>query len=168
MKQLNFSLGIFLFIGLTYAQAQVISQTEELDITRIEKKAKLDARTDFDISKRLTWGVGSTLSGVAAGLSGYLVFIRDLTDLEDYTLILVSTGLALVSGPFLASIIIDVNLPETRQMEVANEGERYRYVYRSKYISEIKKHRLIYSLASPVVAVATLFGLLNVIGGFGS
>ncbi|MCH8013162.1 MAG: hypothetical protein IIA61_14685 [Candidatus Marinimicrobia bacterium] len=153
MKQLNFSLVILLFIGITYAQAQVISQNEELDITQIEEKAKVDARTDFDLSKRLTWGVGSALSG-------FLSLFATFSELEDHPVILVPMGLVLVSGPFIASKIIDVALPDTRQTQLANESERYRSVYRSKYISEIKKHRLTYSLVSPVACVVTGLGLL--------
>ena len=164
MKQLNFSLVILLFIGVTYAQAQVISQTEELDITQIEEKAKVDARTDFDISKRLTWGAGSALSG-------FLSLFATFSELEDHPVILVPMGLALVSGPFIASKFIDVDFPETRQMELANESERYRSVYRSRYISEIRKLRTTYSLAAPVGCGVTAIGLyvwLFLLGGIAS
>ncbi|MCH7733025.1 MAG: hypothetical protein IIB44_11060 [Candidatus Marinimicrobia bacterium] len=160
MKQLNFSLVILLFIGITYAQAQVRSQTEELDITQIEEKAKVEARTDFDISKKLTWGVGSTLYGCLTFWVTFSMLEDTPLFIEDHVFILVPMGLALSLGPSIASKIIDVDFPETRQMEIINETERYQSVYRSKYISEIKKRRLTYSLAAPVGCVVTGLGLL--------
>ena len=166
MKRPNFSLVILLFIGITNAQPQVIIQSEELNIAKIEAKAIVDARTDFDRSKRLTWAGGSALSG-------FLSLFVTWSGLEEYTAVRVPIGLALVSAPFIASKIIDVDFPKTRTMELAFEiqSERYRSVYRSKYISEIKKLRLTNSLISPAVFLVTGLGWfvwLFVLGGVAS
>ena len=162
MNQINFGLVILLFLGITYAQAPVKIQTEELNITEIEAKAIVDARTDFDRSQRLTWGGGSILSG--------LLSVFAFSGLEDHATILVPMGLALASGPPIAAKVVDVNIPKTRIMELAFDikSERDRSVYRSQYISETKRLRLTYTLASPVVSVVTglaLFVWLFVLGG---
>ena len=153
MKQLDFRLAILLFIGITYAQPQVTIQTDAFDITLIEDKAILDASTDFNKYERWIWGGGSTLSGLLSvfAFSGY----------EEYAVILVPVGLALASAPPVAAKVMDVDFPKTRIMGNALdiESERYRSVYRSRYMSETRKLRFTYSLASPVASVATVLGL---------
>jgi len=47
MRILKPYLAILLSVGILLPQQQSISQTEELDIDKIEQKAKADAKTDF-------------------------------------------------------------------------------------------------------------------------
>lgn len=62
MKNLKFILVILLLYGISYAQDQVISQTEDVDIENIQELAKADAKSDFKTLSKLGWG-GSSCGG---------------------------------------------------------------------------------------------------------
>ena len=146
MKQLNFSLVILLFISITYAQAQVISQTEEFDITQIEEKAKADARADFDISKRMTWGVRSLLLGVSSVPAALFLGIWTIP--------------GAILGPIALSYIAQVQLPSERMNELSSRRNEYGGVYVESYQKEIKILRMKYSFLGSISGIAIPIGFL--------
>jgi len=155
MKQINFTLVFLLFIGVSYAQEQAITQTKELDTTQIEEIAVADAKADFGKSKKLVWGGGAALTSIVSGISAML-------SLNNEPLPGVPLALVLASAPIIAALIMEVEMPEERQrqLELANVSQQHRSVYRTKYISEIKKRRLAYASRYSLTGVGIGFGLI--------
>ena len=60
---------ILVFVCNLFSQEQIINQTENSDIAQIQQKAKVDAKSDFNILKKLGWGGAS----IAATLGGILL-----------------------------------------------------------------------------------------------
>lgn len=153
MKNLKFILVILLFYGISYAQGQAISQTEEVDTVQIEHRAVAAAKSDFNTLKKLGWGGSSIIiaGGVVALVgpgerSGFVAGVP------------VNLLLGLLSPP-AAAYLTPVNVPQNREMEVSSKGNDYQTVYRLAYGSATRKQRLKYLLAGPL-----LLGGLFVVG----
>lgn len=144
MKRLNLSFIILLFVSAVFAQDQVISQSEELNVAQIEEKAKEDAKTDFTGHQKTKWGAGSLLTswgGLIGSIPGVIIGI---------------------AAPFSAAKYFQVNFPEHRELELSSKSAEYQNTYRPVYIKEIIKQRRKYAMLGPSsCGLVILFIVLN-------
>ena len=158
MKNLKFILVILLFCGISYAQDQVISQTEEVDIENIQELAKADAKADFNTQRKLGWG-GASIVATWGGILSRPVLTKG--------------GMGRVSIPAsifglmaipIASALMPVNLPEERERELSSKSGEYEAIYREAYRLAIMRLRFKYSLGSSVASLGVTFVTGMVIG----
>lgn len=156
MKQLNFSLVILLFIGITFAQAQVISQTEEFDITQIEEKAKANAKSDFNTLRKFGWGGSSCIT-----LWGFMLIYEGVIPVFYLPAETPWIEIGLLA-PFVPACFFPVNIPEYREKELLSVSSEYqRKVYRAQYLRQTKIQRMKYLLVGEVPTLLSLFFVLS-------
>ena len=156
MKNLKFILVILLFCGISYAQDQVISQTEEVDIENIQELAKADAKADFNTQRKLGWGGASIVATWGGILSR-----PALTGWGRVSKLASIIGLMAIP---IASQQMPVNLPEERERELSSKNGEYEAIYREAYRLAIKRLRFKYSLGSSVASLGVAVVTELVIG----
>ena len=149
MKQLKLSLTILLMVGVLFPQ-EAVNLTEELDIAKIKRRAKADAKSDFNTQRKFGWG-GSCCIAFGGFVLIYEGLIRGFG--------LSPSGpapfeIALIA-PFVVAGFFPVNLPQYREKELLSRSSEYhRKVYRAQYSRQIKIQRMKYVLVGGVPTFA--------------
>ena len=153
MKQIKFALVFLLFLGVTFAQEQAITQIEISDITQIEEKAIADAKADFDKKSKLGWGGASIVATWGGILS------RPILYGGTGRVFLPAVVIGFLVTP-IASEAMPVNLPQKRELELSSKSSEYEVIYLDAYRSKIMSSRLKYSWGTPLAS----FGVIIVAG----